>query len=105
MDSDWSFVTKNCFTNPKKDLPTEDVVHSPLHRLVVSKFYGVARTNKASRRALADVLHRLDAEKIEDLILVQRKYKHKSLINLDLYDAPNVDIISNGGTAVSCKHT
>ena len=38
-------------------------MHSPLHRLVVEKFYGVTRTNKASRRAITNVLHTLDGEK------------------------------------------
>ena len=98
MDSDWSFCRQKLFHKSKKNLLTEDVAHSLLHCLVVSKFYGVTRTNKASRRAIANVLHTLDGEKKWGLNIGSANTTlHKSLINLDLYDAPNVDIISNGG--------
>ena len=96
--SDWSFRAGKLYHRASPVPKSMDKPRSELGNMIVRSCYAVTKTNAPSRKALQDTLHILDAPEKWGLNLGAANTRlHTRLLNLDLFDAQNVQVISDGG--------
>lgn len=99
LDSTWKFYGGKLFHREKISHATshEELKGGKISKWIIKNCYAVRRTNHKSQRALATALSRLSGTDSWGLNLgAANTLLHSNLLNLDLFNAPNVHIISNG---------
>lgn len=95
---DWSFRNGKLYHRNAPPPKSVERTHSGIGQWIVKNCYAVTKTNSHSREALQQTLRLLDAPGRWGLNLgAANTSLHSRLLNLDLFDAPNVHIISDGG--------